>query len=282
MNPRILAITGMHRSGTSLVAEYLQACGLFIGDRLRDGGELECGSRAGHHEDLAFMSFGDRALQAAGVGPFPADGCALPICGDRIDRERAEALFSERTQHRQWGWKDPRTCLMLDFWHQQHTDLSYLFMIRDPVEAVSSLVRRNRDRHIVDQPVLGLKTWLIYNGEILRFYRSHAPNCFVLEFDSLTNPDDDVIGRVAETFDFNLARRPIGEVMEERFIGRGIAPAVETARARHRDLFVEATNLYRRLLTCAEESRLRKGNRPAGTERQPWSDPWVRWREAQR
>jgi hypothetical protein len=32
-DPKVLVITGMHRSTTSLVTQWLQRCGLFIGKR---------------------------------------------------------------------------------------------------------------------------------------------------------------------------------------------------------------------------------------------------------
>ena len=61
----ILIITGMHRSGTSVVAAALASAGLHVGSRLMPGGR---GNPRGHFEDLDFVSLHERILRANGIG----------------------------------------------------------------------------------------------------------------------------------------------------------------------------------------------------------------------
>ena len=48
---KVLVILGMHRSGTSLVANWLHDCGLHVGDRLLEG---TFANEKGYFEDLIF------------------------------------------------------------------------------------------------------------------------------------------------------------------------------------------------------------------------------------
>ncbi|HZX74061.1 MAG TPA: hypothetical protein VFE57_06560, partial [Cyclobacteriaceae bacterium] len=49
---KILVVTGMHRSGTSVVTQWLQQCGLHVGDELLGAG---IGNSVGHFEDVDFL-----------------------------------------------------------------------------------------------------------------------------------------------------------------------------------------------------------------------------------
>ncbi|HZJ59441.1 MAG TPA: hypothetical protein VFD24_04170 [Chitinophagaceae bacterium] len=59
-NPKVLIITGMHRSRTSLVTQWLRQCGLFIGESTVGPDQ---GSRAGQVEDPDFLRMHERLLK---------------------------------------------------------------------------------------------------------------------------------------------------------------------------------------------------------------------------
>jgi len=59
-NPKVLIITGMHRSTTSLVTQWLRQCGLFIGESTVGPDQ---GSRAGQVEDPDFLRMHERLLK---------------------------------------------------------------------------------------------------------------------------------------------------------------------------------------------------------------------------
>jgi hypothetical protein len=50
--PSVLIVTGMHRSGTSLTAAFLQAIGVDLGDKLLQG---NYGNPKGYFEDVDFV-----------------------------------------------------------------------------------------------------------------------------------------------------------------------------------------------------------------------------------
>src|SRR4051794_10400370 len=63
VEPPCFAITGHHRSGTSLIASMLQTGGLDIGSRLFGPSEA---NKPGHFEDMDFLNFHVDALRAQG------------------------------------------------------------------------------------------------------------------------------------------------------------------------------------------------------------------------
>jgi hypothetical protein len=60
----VLTIAGMHRSGTSLTAMWLSACGLDIGADLMSG---QFDNPKGHFEDLELVKLHENDLQQKGL-----------------------------------------------------------------------------------------------------------------------------------------------------------------------------------------------------------------------
>jgi hypothetical protein len=133
-----VAITGMHRSGTSLAASLLADAGLSVGDRLVPANRH---NPHGHFEDDAFVRLQQAMLERKGttwtLDPPPA---SLEV--DTDHRREAEALVASRAGGGGWGWKDPRTALFLDFWASIAPGLKVVFVFRRAELAVASLRRR--------------------------------------------------------------------------------------------------------------------------------------------
>src|SRR5947208_2698541 len=105
----------MHRSGTSLTASWLAQCGLFIGSDLLESRHKHSNPE-GHYEDLDFLRLHKAILRSGGYHP---DGYLIP--GQPLNvpdslRERATNLVAARQGYAQWGWKEPRSTLLLGFW----------------------------------------------------------------------------------------------------------------------------------------------------------------------
>ena len=56
MNNKVLIVAGMHRSGTSVIAQWLQRCGLCLGENLLGPA---IGNNEGHFEDTDFVFLHD-------------------------------------------------------------------------------------------------------------------------------------------------------------------------------------------------------------------------------
>src|SRR5262245_10454914 len=145
----VLIVAGMHRSGTSLLASLLHGGGCTMGEALLPADRH---NRSGYFEDVEFLSLNRRMLAAtvSGGAPGHADwGWTEDTDTPGIDAERlesfvaeADALVARRSVARAcWGWKDPRTSMLLDFWDRRLSDARYLFVYRSPWDVADSMQR---------------------------------------------------------------------------------------------------------------------------------------------
>jgi hypothetical protein len=169
----ILVITGMHRSGTSAVTAAFASAGLDVGRRLMPAAR---GNPRGHFEDLDFVSLHERILRSNGLGSegfTTAAEITVPVgLADEADalvhRRRSESLL--------WGWKDPRTTLLLEWWARRLPEARFVLLFRSPAETIDSLFRRGDDVFALN-PALSLDVWLAYNSRIRNFALAHPGRC---------------------------------------------------------------------------------------------------------
>ena len=182
-----LIITGMHRSGTSLTASFVQSIGVDIGQNMFPADPCNV---KGYFEDIDFLEFQRSLLQASCIPGDPG----WPDWGwtesETLDRsiwetytDAAKELIAQRDRDNDlvniWGWKDPRTSLLLEFWHQLLPNARYVLVYRSPWDVVDSILRQNRGV-FPQRPDYALKSWGFYNRHLLSFYRQHRDRCILL------------------------------------------------------------------------------------------------------
>jgi GT2 family glycosyltransferase/glycosyltransferase involved in cell wall biosynthesis len=188
-SPFRLIVTGMHRSGTSLVASLLEAWNVRMGEHLLPA---DRGNPAGYFEDTDFLELNRRILAA----------CTAPEAGHRdwgwtesgafdaaaweAFRDKAAALVAARDDKAEpWGWKDPRTSLLLDFWDDVlGTDARFLLLYRHPWEVADSMLRTGADVWL-NNPGYPARIWTHYNRRILDFHRRHADRTLLVSTNRL-------------------------------------------------------------------------------------------------
>jgi len=175
-----LIITGMHRSGTSLLARIVHHSGIDLGDRF-------VGARPsnpyGHFEDVEILEFQKGILLREFGHPMWVPG---PPPLTAADRARAEELVRARKEESPWGWKEPRTSLFLDLWSELLPGAFYLFVVRHPLLVLDSLSRRNRTRfYHLGRHNTFLEAWLTYNRACLDFYLGHCPSCLLVTIEGV-------------------------------------------------------------------------------------------------
>jgi glycosyltransferase involved in cell wall biosynthesis len=179
----------MHRSGTSLVASIVSALGISMGEHLlvRDRNNPR-----GYFEDVEFLGMARRMLVEATI---PDDGGHRDwgwTESERLDRDRfekfrepAQALLARRVRSGyRWGWKDPRTTLLLDFWDSLLGHPLYVFVYRFPWEVADSMQRLGADVFLA-HPDYAYRIWSFYNRHLLDFYRHHRDRCLLVSSDAL-------------------------------------------------------------------------------------------------
>lgn len=143
---RCIAVTGMHRTGTSLVAGLLQRHGLWLGEEA-DMMPANPYNPDGYFENNRVVDINDAILELFGgswssppdlSGAWTEDPRLADVMG--VAREIGGRLEGERP----WGFKDPRAALTLPFWRSVWGDMTVIVTLRNPLETARSLQRRDR------------------------------------------------------------------------------------------------------------------------------------------
>jgi hypothetical protein len=135
----------MHRSGTSLIARLLKLSGLNLGPDDRMFGPNE-GNPDGHFEHIDFLRLDETLLShLGGSWEFPPllnpDWQNAPELSTL--RSEAKELIRSFPVDRPWGWKEPRTALILPFWTSLIPSLKFVICVRNPLDVAKSLAKRN-------------------------------------------------------------------------------------------------------------------------------------------
>src|SRR5689334_9877924 len=136
MENKVLVVLGMHRSGTSLIAQWLKTCGVPMGDNLHGA---NIGNPEGHFEDMDFLNLHERILK---FNNLCSDGVInRTVSPESFVAEMANLIRDKNNRNIQWGWKDPRTCLFLPYYRTIIPNAKYFIAIRNYNEVVSSLAK---------------------------------------------------------------------------------------------------------------------------------------------
>jgi len=230
MPQKVLVIVGMHRSGTSLITNWLEKCGLQVGERL----ELPARSNVdGHFEDIEFKNIHEEILLSKNL---PSSG--LVELSNDLDlsiyqQEKLKSILNVKNKlYEQWGWKDPRTCLFLDTYREFIPGAKYLIIVRDYNSVISSLLKRDflglddrymarrwfqrqvwtffrrkrrQKRYYAENAEHYLKVWLTYNQEILKAIKNlPADDYLVLNYNMLEKSDNEVFNFLTGKWNFSL------------------------------------------------------------------------------
>ena len=179
---KTIVVLGMHRSGTSLVANLLHnALGVTMGQRFLGRGPW---NRQGVWEDIAFVSLNKSILRACGADR--QTGWKNPPLRDKVlalgEKEQWTQRIKELVQSRQglWGWKDPRTCLTIPLYHPYLEKTHYVCTVRRHEAVIKSLEKRGIKKH-------GQQFWqeLIqrYEGDRTRFLHEVDAPCLTVCFE---------------------------------------------------------------------------------------------------
>ena len=192
-----LIIAGMHRSGTSLTAALFSAAGLHVGETLLAPDEF---NRHGYFEDTGFLEL-QRTMLAASVA---GEGPGVPDWGwaesERADagvwkhfRAGARNLVQERqSRAARWGWKDPRSTLLLNFWADLLPAARFVLVFRAPWEVEDS-IRRLQAAVFAEHPDYPLRVWSYYNERLMAFYQAAPARCSLLPLGLVRSAPGDAV-----------------------------------------------------------------------------------------
>lgn len=159
-----VCITGMHWSGTSLVARVLNDCGLYLGPE-QELAKPNRKNREGFWENFRFVDLNDALLAAVGGAwdrPPVVESGWEEVPEVEPLREQALELIAQFRPHEPWGWTDPPNSLTLRFWRRLLPDLTIVACVWDPIEVADSLAARG-----LPPQHKALELWLMYNRRLV-------------------------------------------------------------------------------------------------------------------
>jgi hypothetical protein len=159
-----VCIAGMHRSGTSMVTRLMNICGLHLGAQW-DMNPTQPDNPEGYWENIKFVTLNDELLAELGGGwDYPPQLAPDWPETDKLARLRRKAcvVVDDFRDCDLWGWKDPRSSLLVPFWCSVQPDLKFVICLRNPLEVADSLYRRN-----MFSRARSLALWREYNERVL-------------------------------------------------------------------------------------------------------------------
>jgi len=153
-------IVGMHRSGTSFLTGSLQLAGLELG-------EYSAWNRhnlKGNRENQDIVAFHDAVLARHGFAWDNPPPGALIWTDDEI--AAARRWMDQYADEPRWGFKDPRSLLLVEGWLDLVPDLQFVGIFRHPESVSRSLRKRGR---ITEEKAFEL--WKAYNSRLLELHR---------------------------------------------------------------------------------------------------------------
>jgi len=216
----IVVVLGMHRSGTSAVANVLHALGVHMGDHLFEANRWNI---HGYYEDIDFFDVNVELVHAAG-GHWgnPPEAARIREVGAWFIPQMTQIVRWKERARSTWGWKDPRTAITMGVWWEAMQqvgvqDVRVVRTSRSQFGMLESLAKRAREASALavetgeeDAGLAEMATWtgerwaaLIHEYELraLQFLREH-PNmpCMTVRFEELAHAETvrGVVRRLAE------------------------------------------------------------------------------------
>jgi hypothetical protein len=202
-----IILTGMHRSGTSMFARFMHESGICMGENFYLD---KTANRYGHYEDLDFLNLQRNELSRHFKGE---DWLIYDdfIISDDFISQAGEIYLAKaaKNQSQDWGWKDPRTTLFMDFWQNIDPEIRTVFMVRHPDEVLNSLCRLLKTRWSHKEKSKYLKTYAYYNHAILKYLKKQRnQKTAVVNVKRLIENTEEVLEKVntkiSTDFDYRL------------------------------------------------------------------------------
>jgi len=174
-----LFITGMHRSGTSLLTRALNLSGVYLGELdslVSHDWIYHEDNKRGHWEDKKIIELADKTLSLS-------NSTWDEVKDNIIDNDQIGLEISKRIKELSdhpallSGFKDPRLLLCFEAW-QKYLPENFIIVgiFRDPLKVCESL--KNRNNFSYDK---SLTLWKLYNQKLIELLEKH--NGFLLDFD---------------------------------------------------------------------------------------------------
>lgn len=186
MRARPVVVLGMHKSGTTLIADTLHRSGIAM---------VGAEAAGGYDDGNKMERVETRALNMDLLGDDGIESIRL-LHSVTTDAATATHLAQARSlidglAPGPWGFKDPRTLLTFGLWDKVLDDPLLIGVFRNPVEVFGHYVRRAGRKWISRDPAYlpdALRAWCVYNQHLLDLKHKH-PQLLLLDYSEFMTTD---------------------------------------------------------------------------------------------
>lgn len=177
----IYVVLGMHKSGTTLTSQILHHSGINMGDNIDAQISYDQGNK---YERESIKSLNETILGSNGVLSLNIVAPdTLRMTEDQRTRMR-EIIRDCNGRYTDWGFKDPRTCLVYPLWAAELPEHKIIAVYRSPDELwprYRPKFTHNRYRELY-RAWRFLKRWCEHNANILTYLQNTDMDFLVLDY----------------------------------------------------------------------------------------------------
>jgi len=177
---------GMHKSGTTLVARMLHRSGIDMGDGIDIRRSYDSGEK---FERESTKAINQAILGSEGMFSLDIAAPAVPIevSGDRLAEIRRIVRERDSTA-RDWGFKDPRTCLTYPIWAEELPEHRLIVVFRSH-QAMWARFRPLEWRRVSTRAYRLVQRWCEHYGRLLDYLERGVTRAVVIDYERLMIDD---------------------------------------------------------------------------------------------
>jgi len=197
------SVIGMHKSGTTLVAQMLHVSGIPMVEE-EDQRSYDEGN---HYERKSTNDLNKALLDCENAYSLEVLDHYVPSDKDAhfLNDALATIASASKSGTISWGLKDPRCCLTHSFWKQLIPNVRVICIYRSAASVLKHYSARG-DR-ITFKRLRALRAWAVYNLALIDIYGDTKPNDrIILSYESL----------LGDEMEFVRLSRFVGQSLEDR------------------------------------------------------------------
>ncbi|MCP4902528.1 MAG: hypothetical protein GY906_36655 [bacterium] len=185
----IYVVTGMHKSGTSMVSSMLHASGIHMGEFPQGSdysNDVKHERRETNKLNENLLGIGDRLFSL-----HVRRGASWCDVNEEIRSALDSEVDKNNSNFAHWGFKDPRTCLTYSCWKEVLGNHKVVLVYRPPWQVWSHYqIRGWREKieernHLLASLWLPTITWCRYNEKVLQLAGHGDASAILISFSSL-------------------------------------------------------------------------------------------------
>ena len=201
----IYVVLGMHKSGTTLISQILHHSGVNMVDDLDEAVTYDEGNK---YERQSILHLNMDILGVDNYEVIELAAPARPVANESQRHRMAEIVTGCTERYDDWGFKDPRSCLVYPLWANTLPEHKIIAVYREPSQIRKHFTspRSLRKYRVPRMTWLYLNRWYEHNMNIVNYLQGSTREFIVLSYNALMSGDRE----------FDRLREFVGLDLEDR------------------------------------------------------------------